>query len=582
VNRANSQHLAAHSAIGMSSVYRPELKDQANACGGSAPKLHYLGGPVIQNPNIVSVLWTANVDPNVVSQIGKFYTDLLASSYLDLLGEYSTAGVAPEDGQPGTTQAISRGKYVGQFTITPSVCATGAACTLTDDQVQAELASQIAAGHLPAVTKGCDGQVSSLYMIDFPANVTITFLSGTTTQTSCVQFCGYHSAAPIGGLYVPYAVLPDLETGPCQSTCSTTGHASFIDETSVRTHEIAESMTDAQPSSSATEPYARPAAWADEVCGEVGDICNFQEASVSLNGTTWTVQQLWSNRVGNCTVTGSPPPVCTGASTPAGCRACGCADENYAGTTTQLGCGGAAPSCETTTANAKVGQCVQCTASEGCTAKEICQQSTTVASDDVCEACGAIGQLCCASSSCAAPGTCSTTGASANHCVCQPLTACPAGATCGIIPDGCGGTVDCGGAPCESPQTCGGGGTPNQCGCSPLKACSAGQSCGSVPDGCGGMVSCGTCEAGQTCESNRCTGASTGAGSSGSATGSDGGPGDPDVPDPFNAPASCGCRVAGSGPNGLAPAWLGLGALLTLRACRRRRASAARGSSLRG
>ena len=37
-----------------------------------------------------------------------------------------------------------------------------------------------------------------------------------------------------------------------------------------------------------------------------------------------------------------------------------------------------------------------------------------------------------------------------------------AGANCGPVGDGCGGTIDCG--MCVAPQTCGGGGTANLCG----------------------------------------------------------------------------------------------------------------------
>jgi hypothetical protein len=46
---------------------------------------------------------------------------------------------------------------------------------------------------------------------------------------------------------------------------------------------------------------------------------------------------------------------------------------------------------------------------------------------------------------------------------CSSLTTCAAeGANCGMIADGCGGTLDCG--TCTLPKTCGGGGTPNVCG----------------------------------------------------------------------------------------------------------------------
>ncbi len=88
---------------------------------------------------------------------------------------------------------------------------------------------------------------------------------------------------------------------------------------------------------------------------------------------------------------------------------------------------------------------------------------------------------------------------------CGLVTCQSAGATCGLIGDGCGGTIDCGS--CSSPTTCGGGGTQFQCGgnsgCIPItaaQACSAlSATCGEVSDGCGSTVSCGSCPAGQTC-----------------------------------------------------------------------------------
>jgi hypothetical protein len=47
--------------------------------------------------------------------------------------------------------------------------------------------------------------------------------------------------------------------------------------------------------------------------------------------------------------------------------------------------------------------------------------------------------------------------------VCQPA-AC--GGRCGTVPDGCGGTIECG-ETCQEPQTCGGAGVAGQCGCAP-------------------------------------------------------------------------------------------------------------------
>lgn len=70
--------------------------------------------------------------------------------------------------------------------------------------------------------------------------------------------------------------------------------------------------------------------------------------------------------------------------------------------------------------------------------------------------------------------------------------------SCGVIPDNCGGTVDCGNG-CTMGKSCGGGGTPHQCGC-PAQVSCGGRDCGTLPDGCGGVLSCGgSCPSGQTC-----------------------------------------------------------------------------------
>jgi hypothetical protein len=48
---------------------------------------------------------------------------------------------------------------------------------------------------------------------------------------------------------------------------------------------------------------------------------------------------------------------------------------------------------------------------------------------------------------------------------CTPTTCCALNANCGSLPDGCGGTLDCG--TCTAPLSCGGDGTPNHCGIIP-------------------------------------------------------------------------------------------------------------------
>ncbi len=85
---------------------------------------------------------------------------------------------------------------------------------------------------------------------------------------------------------------------------------------------------------------------------------------------------------------------------------------------------------------------------------------------------------------------------------CGLVTCASAHAGCGLLGDGCGGVIDCGG--CIAPQTCGGGGVPSQCGggtstCVPRTCAGAGLNCGPIGDGCGGVLNCGTCTGTDTC-----------------------------------------------------------------------------------
>jgi hypothetical protein len=50
-----------------------------------------------------------------------------------------------------------------------------------------------------------------------------------------------------------------------------------------------------------------PLAWYDSNNGEIGDICNAQQASITVAGNTYTVQKQWSNAENNCVATGLHP-----------------------------------------------------------------------------------------------------------------------------------------------------------------------------------------------------------------------------------------------------------------------------------
>jgi uncharacterized repeat protein (TIGR01451 family) len=269
--------------------------------------LFYWGGPVISNIHVVVVFWGTNVDPIVTTPgtIDQFFADITNSRYYDLLTEYSTVGVIGV-GTPvaSSNQTIGRGEFDATVTIIPSSCPGSATCTLTDTQIQAELTSQLAAGHLPAPVKDAQGIIETFYMIYFPPGVHIS-LDG---APSCAAggFCAYHSNT---SNLVPYGVLPDF--GPisgCQAPHCGSG-TEFQNITAVTSHEMSEAVTDAQVGSATV--FGPPLAWYHhnppaQDLAEIGDICGGQDVTVSAGAKTYTVQQEFSNVQNDCV---SAPPV---------------------------------------------------------------------------------------------------------------------------------------------------------------------------------------------------------------------------------------------------------------------------------
>jgi len=270
--------------------------------------LDYYGGPVVSNLQVVVVFWGPNVSSTVTSQIGGFFQAITNSSYFDLVSEYSTS-ITPVGGGTGTNQSIGRGEYGGSYTITPSLCAN-APCTLTDAQIKAELLSQVTVGNLPPPTLDANGNVNTLYMTYFPHGVTIT--QGGYTSCAAFGFCAYHGTTSFtfNSKHLLYGVMPDFGPGSgCDSGCG--AGTEFQNITSVSSHEMIETVTDADVGIATV--FAPPLAWYDpnsqdqDGGGEIGDICNAQQAEVSAGGSTYTVQKVWSNFAGACVSIGAHP-----------------------------------------------------------------------------------------------------------------------------------------------------------------------------------------------------------------------------------------------------------------------------------
>ena len=273
----------------------------------AAAHLTYYGGRVVSNLQVVQVIWgPGSYLPEVTStstpSMATFYQDVLNSPYVDWLTEYDTVGLPT----PTSSQAIGRGTFGNQYVITPSTTST----TIDDSTVQTEIAAQIAARKLPAPTTDGNGHTNTYYAIFFPHGTTIT--QGGSSSCVAGGFCAYHGTVAASGSLREffYGVHPDMQTGSgCDTGCGSAATA-FGNYTSVASHEMTETITDSEVGVAVA--LGPPLAWYDANNGEIADICNARQGTVTTGGETYTVQLEWSNAQGACVVSGqSEPPIFT-------------------------------------------------------------------------------------------------------------------------------------------------------------------------------------------------------------------------------------------------------------------------------
>ncbi|HEY6911505.1 MAG TPA: hypothetical protein VI356_19150, partial [Myxococcales bacterium] len=272
------------------------------AAAPAGAHLTYHGGRVISNVQVVQVLYgTGTFIPQVAGTVspnmGTFYSGVGASAYFDWLTEYNTTVAG------GTNQSIGRGAFVSRVQITPAAGNNGA--TISDTQIQNELAAQITAGHLPAPTTDAGGNTNTYYAIFFPAGKTIT--QGGSSSCVAGGFCAFHGTiANVGGHEVYYGVHPHMGSGSGCATGCGNSPTTFQNQCSVASHEMIETVTDAEVGIASV--VAKPLAWYDSVNGEIGDICNAQQGTVvGGDGVTYTVQTEFDNATSSCIVQKAAP-----------------------------------------------------------------------------------------------------------------------------------------------------------------------------------------------------------------------------------------------------------------------------------
>jgi hypothetical protein len=219
--------------------------------------LSYRGGPLLQKVQVFLIFWgakwqTAASAAPLVHQIQTFYGDILVSSLLDQLAEYSVPG-----------KAIGHGSLAGSVIITDGAPAG----SVTDSAIKAQLKKWIKAKKIPK------HKPQTLYFVYLEPGI-VSIMGG---SKSCQNYCGYHNNT--GPIY--YAVMPYPSCAGCLGGLTTLDAL-----TGTSSHELCEAITDPIPGKG----------WYDDKNGEIGDICAWNFKTVSGH----KVQMEWSNTNGRC------------------------------------------------------------------------------------------------------------------------------------------------------------------------------------------------------------------------------------------------------------------------------------------
>ena len=223
------------------------------------PQVLTLGGPVLSAPRVLPILFP---NDSGATDVKAFLEELAAS----------------------TTWAAQTAEYgVGPLTVLPAVTVTGTTATTFSDATLRSMIQSNTSGTKPA-WGALDAK--TVYFFLLPQGTIESDQSG----SCCSEFDGYHSDAPIGGTFVPYAV---------GCTCpDSTRFTSLQERTATIDHEVVEASTDPYPNSNPA--YAQEdnddIVWTLVTGGEIGDMCEFDDdANVIPSGAKYTIQRTWSN-----------------------------------------------------------------------------------------------------------------------------------------------------------------------------------------------------------------------------------------------------------------------------------------------
>lgn len=237
------------------------------------------GGPIISSPQVYASFWGASwaQPPHSAERTNlvQFLKDFLASDYMNILSQY---GVGNGAGHCGTWMGESdRATAKGQ---------------MSDTHIHKEIQSLIDNGTLPEPSS--PSNMALMIFLDESIEIKDRHLGVVMCEKLHDTAFGYHNFFTTrAGHKFYYSVIPALgdqclqESCPEDSSCSLRLAASQEQRrTQVASHEFSEMVSDPEID-----------AWRDPKNGqENGDICNGRNATITIEGRTWTVQQMYSRR----------------------------------------------------------------------------------------------------------------------------------------------------------------------------------------------------------------------------------------------------------------------------------------------
>jgi hypothetical protein len=245
----------------------PHIRQQTKAASAPSPLVDH-GGDVIAHSNTYAIFWGAASDfpSDEIDGVRAMLGGLNGSAYLSVANQYLRAPTT----QPTTSYAATS-VYQSQ----------GEKFLTSAPPSRAPRASDLGA------------QVCAIYGTPDPNGIYFFF----TSNYPKVNYCAWHDKATCNGVTFQVGYMPNMQgvSGCSPFKVKNLGCNAYSEATQSLLDGLAHEFMEAT-----TDPHID--AWYDKGGSEIGDKCNFVYGScVPLtNGTSWQLQQEWSNAAGGC------------------------------------------------------------------------------------------------------------------------------------------------------------------------------------------------------------------------------------------------------------------------------------------